>query len=228
VAGGWRDAEFDTEAFDGRIWEHKLFAGRYGVEFDNPISGAVRETFEVDEKPVSREVELSARQQVELYVLDATGSPISGALIQVWQGGRRVLEATSRGAQPVQVELPTPFDGAMVAFDGRRGEGRVAVELAEDGGVQREFSARLTQDLFTVDLPGRIRDVGRIEEILGVDLVSDNGAWLVDPLSQDATAVKAGLARGDRLVWLRQTEDGYTALVERGEARRRVAIPTGQ
>lgn len=223
----WRDVDFDTEAFDGRIWSHKLFDGRYQVEFDNPITGAVRETFEVDGGPVAFDVELTARQQVELFVVDSNGTPVSGALMQVWQGGQRVFEATSRGAQPVRVELPTPFDGALVAFDGRLGEGRVSVELVEDGGAESEYIAQLNDELFTIELPGRIRDVGQIEDVLGVELVGDNNAWLVDPLSQDAPAVQAGIARGDRLVWLRQNDDGYTALVERGQERRRIRVPSG-
>ncbi len=228
MTGPWQEADFDTEAFDGRTWAHKLFDGRYQVEFDNPISGAVRETFEVDGGPVAFEVELTARQQVDLYVVDANGSPVSGALMQVWQGGQRVFEATSRGAQPVRVELPTPFDGALVAFDGRLGEGRVSVELAEDGGAEAEYVARLNDDLFTTELPGRIQEVGQIEDVLGVELVRDNNAWLIDPLSQDSPAVRAGLARGDRLVWLRQADDGYIALVERGQERRRVRVPSAE
>lgn len=228
TAGPWEDADFDTEAFDGRVWSHKLFDGRYQVEFDNPTTGAVRETFEVDGGAVSFEVELAARRQVELYVVDSNGTPVSGALMQVWQGGQRVFEATSRGADPVRVELPTPFDGALVAFDGRLGEGRVPVELAEDGEAESEYVARLSDDLFAIDLPGRIQQVDQIEDVLGVELVRDDNAWLVDPLSQEAPAVQAGIARGDRLVWLRQTDDGYIALVERGQERRRVRVPSAE
>lgn len=167
-----------------------------------------------------------AGRSVELYVVDSTGSPVSNALIQVWAGGKKVYEATSRGRQPVRASLPTPFSGRLVAYDGRRGEGQTALRLGEEGTDTGEYIARLDSDLFSVDLPtGRIHQEARIEQILGARLVRDGRARLVEFESSDSPARAAGVERGDRLIWVRQTGAGFEALVERGGQRLAFELP---
>ena len=164
------------------------------------------------------------RHPLDLYVVDRSGSPVHGALIQLWKGGQKLFEKRSTGTTPVGVEITTPFRGTLVAFDGQRGEGRVEVVLTDRANAN-EFIVTLDRDLLTLDLPpGRINARSRIEQILGAELVRDNDAWLADMLSPTSAAAKAGIERGDRVVFLREVSGGYSALIERGSQRMRVQI----
>jgi hypothetical protein len=167
------------------------------------------------------------RHPLDLYVVDRAGSPVHGALIQIWRDGRRLFEKKSAGREPVLVELESPFRGTLVGFDGQRGEGSMPIVLTERANTN-EFIVTLDRDLLTLDLPpGRINARGRIEQILGVELVRDNDAWLADVLSPSSAAAKAGIERGDRVVFLREVSGGYSALIERGNQRMRVQVPSG-
>jgi hypothetical protein len=164
------------------------------------------------------------RQPLDLYVVDHSGSPVQGALIQLWKDGQRLFERKSAGSSPVRVEIASPFRGTLVAFDGQRGEGSIAVRLSKRAN-QQEFIITLDRELLTLDLPpGRVNARRRIEQILGAKLIRDNDAWLADVLSPTSPAARAGIERGDRVVFLRDVPGGYSAMVERGAQRMRVQL----
>jgi hypothetical protein len=190
------------------------------------VSGnrTVVSTGEEDAEGDDGEQEERPRHPLDLYVVDRSGSPVHGALLQLWKDGRRLFEKKSAGTTPVGVEIATPFRGTLVAFDGQRGEGRVDVVLTERANTN-EFIVTLDRDLLTLDLPpGRVNARSRIEQILGADLVRDNDAWLADVLSPASAAAKAGIERGDRVVFLQEVSGGYSALIERGSQRMRIQI----
>lgn len=166
----------------------------------------------------------SVRSAVDLYVTDSTGSGVSGALLQLWQGQKKIFEAKSRGTRPVQVELEAPFQGTLVAFDGRRGEGRARLSLSRVD-TAHEAIVSINRPLLSLDLPpGRVNSRAQIEQIFGAELVQDGDAWLADVVSSTCAAAQAGIERGDRVVWLRQVGGGYSALVERGGQRMQIQL----
>ncbi len=181
----------------------------------------VRWTGDFDE---STEVQLNAPQALGLFVTDAAGSPVAGALVQLWRDDKLVFEGTSDGAQPIRVEVPVPFDGTLVGFDGRRGEGSTPVHLTGQGD-QGRFVARLDKPLFSPGLPpGNVHDQAAVERILGAKVVRDTHAWLVDMVAADSPAGKAGIQRGDRLVYVRKVGGAYAVALERGDTRLEVEL----
>ncbi|QDG54467.1 hypothetical protein FIV42_28095 [Persicimonas caeni] len=186
------------------------------VETNEPGENAESESDTLTEEPV--------QSAVDLYVVDSTGSAVSGALLQLWKGDRKLFEGTSRGTRPVPVELEAPFEGTLVAFDGRRGEGRARLSLTRVD-TTKEAIVSLDRPLLSLDVPpGRINSRARIEQILGAELVPDGDAWLADVLSPTCAAAEAGIERGDRIVWVRSVGGGYSALVERGQERMQVLV----
>lgn len=90
------------------------------------------------------------------------------------------------------------------------------MSIAADGDVEGVVVA-LEDALLTHDLPpGRVTDIDTIGDILGVPLVADGDSWLLDATDPESPAMKAGLERGDRLMWVREIDAGYSVAVERG------------
>lgn len=211
----WRRSLLEEGEGGARIWRERVGTTPVELRVRNAEGASDRRTIRPSEGSAFEwEVDLSS--SIDLYVVDSYGSPVEGALIDVWKGNRRVASTRSRGSEPVPIRLE--LDGAyrLVAIDSHRGEAVRRVDGASGG---REVTLTLDRPLFSSSYPGRER-VGaraRIESILGVPLVRDGGAWLVDASEQDSRAARSGLRRGDRLMSVHRREgERWRVLVDRG------------
>ncbi|MGM0556065.1 MAG: carboxypeptidase regulatory-like domain-containing protein [Myxococcota bacterium] len=213
----WRGAQFaDERTSEKRIWKRSLLPGRYELLFEHPATGEQRFDFRLESESASHTWRLERRATIPIYVTDAQGMPVDNALVQVWKDGELLREGYSRGAESLSFRLTPPLDARIFAIDARRGEASRTLQLRPDDDAE-DVILRLDDPLLTHDLPpGRLTDTERISEILGVPLVQDGDSWLLDATEPASAAVKAGLERGDRLLWVREVEGGYRVAVERG------------
>lgn len=170
------------------------------------------------------EVRLDAPASLELFAVDQSGAPVTGAFIEVWEGDKLVFQGESRGHQPVRYQAALPFSGALFARDARLGAGGepIAIEAGEPAPVQgvRRYVAELNAGLLSLDSPaGDVRDAAQIEEIIGVELVEDGRQVLFDMVPPDSPGAEAGLERGDSFIYLRPSGSGYKLAVSRAGAQ---------
>lgn len=164
------------------------------------------------EEPVDWQVDLKSTH--EIYVADAYGAPVDGALVQVWRDGRRVESAHSRSTEPVALRLKRGTTYRLVAIDARRGE---AARTLTAGSDPSEVTLTVDEPLFSGEIPvERLRSPERIERVLGAPLVRDGDAWILDARSRDSAARRSGLKRGDRLMSVQRREgSAWRIIVDR-------------
>lgn len=175
------------------------------------------------------EITLNAPRRLEVFVVDAVGAPVSGAFVQIWQDGEKLLEATSRGADPIRYDTAIPFRATIVARDARRGAGQYAIEIAANAGDQaaNEERAVVTLDRELLELsfpPGVLNHVEEIERHLGAQIVQDDHQWIVDRVPADSGAGQAGIQRGDHILMLRRVGEEVEAIISREGERLRVIL----
>jgi protocatechuate 3,4-dioxygenase beta subunit len=213
----WRSAQFaEARTSEKRLWERRLLPGAYELVFEHPATGEQRLRFDVNAEHTQHTWTLERRATIPIYVTDAQGMPVEDALVQLWKDGELVREGYSRGATALPVRLTPPIGVRIFAIDARRGEALRTLDFQPNADVD-DVILRLEDPLLTHDLPpGRLTDPDRISDVLGVSLVRDGDSWLLDATNPESPAMKAGLERGDHLLWVRKVDTGYSVAVERG------------
>ena len=215
--GAWQLATLLPSDQPGvRTWQKRLTPGSYRLKVETAEGTSDAKRLSVSEDSASFEWRVDLRRRVPIYVVDAYGSPVEGALVQIWRDGQLVQSQQSRGGEPIGATLRAGAEYRAVAIDARRGE---AERSFEPTGVQGEVTLKIDEPLFSsARPPGRVRERGRIEEILEVPLVADADSWMIDATDPESRAVRAGLERGDRLMSLHAAKGGWTAVVQRDGA----------
>jgi hypothetical protein len=222
----FRSAEFAEERTSTmRIWRRMLLPGRYELSFEHSATGTQRFALDLRSEKTTFAWQLERRTTVPIYVTDAEGTPVDDALVQIWDDGELLREGYSRGANPLTMRLTPPVHAHIFAIDGRRGEA-VRPLTIESGEELGDVILQLDAPLFSTPLPpGKLDERDEIEAVLGVPLVGDGDMWLIDATDSTSPAVKAGIDRGDRLLWVREGHDGHRVAVERGPDIVEVSIP---
>src|SRR5690554_97334 len=163
------------------------------------------------------EITLTAPSRIEIYVVDALGAPVSGALVQLWQEGRKLLEATSAGAEPIPYDTALPFRATLIARDARRGAGHKRLEItAEQPADAARAVLTLDRELFDLSLPpGVLNRREDIEQHLGAKIVQDEHQWIIDFVPADSSAGQAGIQRGDRILLVQRVGEKVEVIVWR-------------
>ncbi|MBA2661125.1 MAG: carboxypeptidase regulatory-like domain-containing protein [Bradymonadaceae bacterium] len=164
-----------------------------------------------DSEAPTEQAEAQAVPKLRVFVVDAYGGPVDGALVELWSATTRVAHGHSRGSRPLELSAGASA-GKLVAIHPGWGEGELASSAPEDG----ELIIRLDKPLFYSRLlPGRVTDIQEIEIVLDADLVEDNASWLIDATDPDSAAMRAGIQRGDSLMSLRRVGQKHEAIVSR-------------
>lgn len=211
VAGGdWRAATPARESSGTRRWSTSVAAGEVQLRVETGDGAVASERFvlEEDEAFAWRP---RLRWNVDVYVVDEWGTPVEGALVQMWGGGELVESAASRGDEPVEVEASVNTSYEVLGVGARQGEG-----LAELEPEDRELVVRLGEPLFSHEVPSdRPTDSERIGKLLGAPIVADGSARLVDAVDPESAARRAGIQRGDALLSLFEHDGAWRAVVAR-------------
>lgn len=175
------------------------------------------------------EITLNSPRRVEIFVVDALGSPVSGAMVQIWQDGRLLLDANSLGARPINFDTALPFKASIVARDARRGAGQKVVNIGANAANQAANEERavvtLDRGLFELSLPPGVANSGEeIEGYLGAQIVQDDQQWIVDFVAEDSSAGQAGIQRGDRILVVRRVGAKVEVTVSRDGNRIQVTL----
>jgi hypothetical protein len=225
ASGGWRNMVLDRgNASEQRRWTKELQSGTYELKV---ALGDVQDTrtLKVGDEETNETWSIEPRRMYRLFAVDAYGTPVPGALVQVWRGDRRIASKTTSGDRPIEVELTHGSSYRVVGFDSRKGEGERALKTDEFDPT-RPVVVRLDQPLFSASRPpDRVTERNQLESILGAPLVEDAGAWVLDARQPDSPARRAGLQRGDRLVSVHGRNDGYRVVVERDDRIRIATLP---
>jgi len=218
--GRLRPADGDGE----RLWKQQIDAGVVELEVRTERGAADRRRWSLSPGTNSFRWDVDLQSSFDVYAVDAYGSPVEGALIQVWRAGEKVASKVSRGAEPVTFYVDTGTSSQFFASDPRRGETVRRIE-PDAGG---EWTLRLRDPVFSNDFPPRrIRDRSRLGEILGVPVTRDGDAWRVDGTDPEAPGIGAGLQRGDYLISVRDVPEGWSVLYQRDGEVGAVAIGGG-
>lgn len=219
--GTLRPGETDGE----RTWQRRVDVEAVQLEVRTERGSADRRRFSLSPGTNAFAWNVDLQSSYDVYAVDAYGSPVEGALIQVWRGDEKVASKVSRGAEPVTIYLDTGTGSQIFASDPRRGETVRRIEPDASG----ELTLRLRDPVFSNDFPpGRVRDRAKLGEILGVPVIEDDDAWRVDGTDPDAPGIRAGLQRGDYLVSVREVPEGWSVLYQRDGEVGAVAIGGGE
>ena len=220
----WRNMVLEPiEGTSQRRWTQELQPGTYELKV---ALDSVQDTMtlEVGSEETTETWTIEPRRMYRIFAVDAFGTPVPGALIQVWRGDRRVLSQTTSGDRPIEIELEHGTSYRVVTFDSRKGEGERMLETDEVD--PSEFVVRLDQSLFSASRPpNRVTSRSKLESLLGVSLVKDREAWVLDMRGDSSPAQQAGLERGDRLISLHERGDGYRVIVERDGRIQTASLP---
>ena len=213
--GAWQLATLHPTGRSGeRRWRRRLKGGTYQLRVSARDGTQSTRRIQVGKGATEFDWSIDLERRVKLYVVDDFGSPVSGALVQVWAGKKLVDSKLSKGNQPVTVAMNAEGSYRAVAIAPRRGE---AERTVDPNDVTGEVVLRVDEPLFSSSRPpSRVRQPKRIEKILGVPVVNDGESWLLDAVDSESLAVESGLKRGDRLMSLHRNENGsMEAIVER-------------
>ncbi|WP_158542322.1 carboxypeptidase-like regulatory domain-containing protein [Lujinxingia litoralis] len=157
--------------------------------------------------------EQGERAPVKIWVADPQGAGVSGAWVEIWAEGRRVARGLSQGSRALHLEVPAEAALTVYATHAGWGEGQVRlVRLGEKG----EATLRLTGPILSVPVPDRERSMAAIEAALGQRVVDTGRGHQIDVVDPQSPAARAGVERGDALVFARRAGDALAVMVERG------------
>lgn len=161
---------------------------------------------------------------LEVFAADERGAGVEDAWLEAWSNGRRVAQAMSQGNRPTLLNVPADASVSIVATHAGWGEGETTLSAPDDGD---EVIIRMRGTLLSSSQASdRIRRLGSIEDLLGADVVNDRRRLLVDVRDSESPAARAGLERGDSLLFVRRDESGaHQAVVERRGEVKVVALP---
>lgn len=209
----WRGAE-DSTWNDGTLtglsskqdvrWTHALYPGSYDIKLNLATKSHTRQLVVTAKSTHKWGWTIVPEQRLLTNVVDVRGVPVTGALLQLIDGrGRIIASTTSKGHTPSQLSFKPANNLTLLAMSPSQGEGRLVLtqkviqDLKSSRNAQRIV---LNSDVLTIKIPGRITDLKHLEQRLGVQIVQDGDALLLDVTRRDSLAYKAGIPRGARLL----------------------------
>ncbi|MFB6264664.1 MAG: carboxypeptidase regulatory-like domain-containing protein [Bradymonadaceae bacterium] len=215
----WRAATLTEGASEGeRVWSGRLPQGQYGLRAQTRSGAHDTTGFQVDEGGIEFTWDVSLSVEFDVYAVDPYGTPVDGALLQLWRDGRLRETALSRGGEPVAFDFAVGEKHRLIAFDGRLGEGERRIEPTLDATGGRDVTVTLDQKPFSASRPpNRLRAPPAIEKALGADLTQIRDRWLVDRIEEGSPAERGELQRGDRVLSVHRSAGRLRVLVERND-----------
>ncbi|TXD39399.1 hypothetical protein FRC98_03105 [Lujinxingia vulgaris] len=163
-----------------------------------------------------------AREALEIYVADPQGAGVSGAWVEVWQAGERVASGVSAGSRALHVQVPAGAPLTVYATHPGWGEGQLGgVKAGARGGA----TVRLGRPLLSAPVPDRVRSMSAIEAALEQRIVDTGSGHQIDVVDPQSAAARAGVERGDALVFARRVGGEMRVTVSRGGSFLEVALP---
>ncbi|RVU48428.1 carboxypeptidase regulatory-like domain-containing protein [Lujinxingia sediminis] len=163
-----------------------------------------------------------AREALEIYVADPQGAGVTGAWVEVWHAGARVAAGVSAGSRALRLQVPADVPLTLYATHPGWGEGQLnGVEAGGRGGA----TVRLGRPILSVPVPDRVRSMSAIEAALGQRIVDTGSGHQIDVVDPQSAAARAGVERGDALVFARRSGEGMRVTVSRGGSFVEVALP---
>ena len=190
-------------------WRGELYPQTYAFSLTTAAGETLERSLKVKTQGADLQWELTRPEAHDFFVVDHRDHPITGAHVEVWVGGGRVLETTSRGREPVTARAPA-LEGARIYMldDVRAGSARLT---AQDLEATRHVVS-MDRELFgALGRPGEITDPQELGALLGAPLVRDHERWRIDARASTAAA-QAGIPRGAAFVGARKSSQGVEVL----------------
>lgn len=183
---------------------------------------AVGEASSGEGASIDEDEDEAAREALEIYVADPQGAGVTGAWVEVWHAGNRVAAGVSAGSRALSLQVPA--DGPLTLYATHPGWGEGQLGGVEPGG-RGGATVRLGRPLLSVPVPDRVRSMSAIEAALGQRIVDTGSGHQIDVVDPGSPAARAGVERGDALVFARRAGEELRVTVARAGRFVELALP---
>lgn len=213
----WRSAQWEDriETRDPSVrWVHQLYPGEYELSLREPNGERWTKHIKLGSSPSKHTWSLVREHQIPIYVVNVHGVPVKGARV-FWDVSKEPSKplGISQGKNPLTLTSRGAPQGALMALSPTQGEGVLVVDA--DTSIPRDgLVITLNANTMTLARPKRVLDLDELERLLGVQLIQDRGALLIDVNDPQSAAAREGIPRGAYLLDARQEGPKVRFLIE--------------